>query len=54
VEKPRKPFIRSTTKKLIHADEIPTDEIHVYETFPCHETKDFLEDKPPPGKKSVV
>jgi len=41
VEKPRKPFTRSATKKLIPADE----------TFRCHETEDVVEDKPPPGKK---
>jgi hypothetical protein len=40
VEKPRKPFTRSATKKLIPADEIPADEIPtdeipiVDETFP--------------------
>jgi hypothetical protein len=41
MEKLRKPLTRSETKKLT-----PTDE-----TFLCHEAKDVVESKPPPGKK---
>jgi hypothetical protein len=46
VTKPKKPFTRSATKKQNLVDEIPGDE-----TFPCLETKDVVEYKPPLGKK---
>jgi hypothetical protein len=46
MEKPRKPLTRSAPKKLI-----PIDEILVYETYPYHEAKDYIEVQPPLGKR---